>query len=251
MITLERHDEILELLKTKSPLSVKTLANKLFVSEATIRRDLADLEKQSLLRRTHGGAVLIQTEQEETGLSYRMSELTKEKEYIAEKTLPLIKNSKALFLDSSSTVAIMAKRIDMKFSTIVTTGIQTAVSVSQEENRRVILLGGTVSYSLNSVNGAMTLSQIRDFNFDTAVLSCAGIDETFNVTEKTVEQCAVKREVLKNSKVKILLADNTKFKVANISTICSIKDFDYIVTDKKPSDEFIKFALNNGVKILY
>ncbi len=251
MITLERQDEILEQLKAKNTLSVKTLAKKLFVSEATIRRDLAYLEKQSLLRRTHGGAVLVQNEHEETGLSYRMSELKKEKEYIAEKTLPLIKNSKALFLDSSSTVAIMAKHIDMKFSTIVTTGIQTAISVSQDENRRVILLGGTVSYSLNSVNGAMTLSQLRDFNFDTAVLSCAGIDENFCVTEKTVEQCTVKREVLKNSRVKILLIDNSKFNFSNIATICSAKEFDYIVTDKKPPEEFIHFANENGIKIIY
>ena len=251
MLTIERQDEILELLKEKSPLSVKKLADKLFVSEATIRRDLAELEKQSLVRRTHGGAILLQKESEETGLNFRMSELPKEKEKIAKLAMPLIKNAKALFLDSSSTVAIMAKHIDTQFATIVTTGINTALNVSQEENRTVILLGGVVSFSLNSVSGSITENQIADFNFETAILSCAGIDGNFFATEKTLQQCAVKKQVLKRAKTKILLVDNTKFNAGNMFKICSIEDFDYIVTDKNPPDEFLDFIKDKKVKISY
>ena len=251
MLALERQDKIIELLKEKSPLSVRTLATKLFVSEATIRRDLIEMEEQLLIRRMHGGAHLSVKDYDDIGLSYRKNEYIKEKETIAKNAIPLIKNSRSIFMDASSTVGVLAKMVKTKYSTIVTTGMETALNLSRDEDNNVILIGGIVSYSANSVSGAITVRQLAEFNFDTAIFSCAGIDKNFYATEKTIEQSAIKQQVIKQSKTKILLLDNSKFSVTNICKIAPIEQFDYIITDVKPNNDFIQYAKESGVQIIY
>ena len=54
----EREKIILEMLLKKKRVTVKELSHTLYISEPSVRRDLADLEKQNLIKRIHGGAVL-------------------------------------------------------------------------------------------------------------------------------------------------------------------------------------------------
>lgn len=251
MLTLERQNQIIEILKQKSPTSVRELSKKLYVSEATIRRDLIVMEEQLLIKRMHGGALLSVIEQEETGFSFRMNEKLKEKERIASLAIPLIKNCKSIFMDSSSTTAILAQRADTNYSTIVTTGMETALKLSKKESNNVILIGGSVTYGTNSVSGPMTINQLSNFNFDVAILSCAGVDNEFFATDKTLEQSAIKKQVLNHSTLKILLIDSSKFDVTNLARICSLKDFNYVITDKKPNQNILDFANENKIKILF
>ena len=58
MIKNKRHEEILEILKNEGIISVRDIGERLFASQPTIRRDLAFLEKEGLIRRSHGGAIL-------------------------------------------------------------------------------------------------------------------------------------------------------------------------------------------------
>ncbi len=53
----ERWNKILDLLDERGSLNLKELMEHCNVSEATIRRDLTNLEDKNLLYRTHGGAM--------------------------------------------------------------------------------------------------------------------------------------------------------------------------------------------------
>ncbi|MCQ2399724.1 MAG: DeoR/GlpR family DNA-binding transcription regulator, partial [Clostridia bacterium] len=205
MLTLERQNEILETLKNEKTTTVKSLAAKLFVSEATIRRDLTEMERQNLVRRAHGGAVLTESEITDPSIAFRMTLNEKEKVKIANLSAPLLAGAKSVFMDSSSTAQTLAVALKDVRATFVTTGIQTALELNKRGSGNVILTGGTVSYSANTVSGTMALTMLRDFNFDVAVTSCSGIDENFFATEKTVENRDVKRQVMAQAKVKILL----------------------------------------------
>ena len=251
MLTLERQNQIVELLKKKSPLSVKELSKKLFVSEATIRRDLNDMEEQLLIRRMHGGAVLAIKDKDELGISFRLKENVREKQKIALLALPFISKAKSIFMDASSTSAILASVVDTNYSTIVTTGIESALYLSKKNNNNVILVGGTVAYGTNSISGPITIKQLCEFNFDIALMSCSGIDSDFCASEKTIEQSHIKQQILNRAKFKILLVDSSKFGVSNFSKITSIKEFNCVITDKKPSDEFIKYTEEHRIKLLY
>ncbi|MBO7186966.1 MAG: DeoR/GlpR transcriptional regulator [Clostridia bacterium] len=251
MLTLERQTEILEQLKIKKSMTVSALAKKLFVSEATIRRDLSEMEKLGLIHRAHGGAVIAETQLGEVSMTVRKDRKQKEKQVISNLLTSIIKKPESIFLDASSTAQFATKNLDFKYSTVVTTGINTAINLSKLEDVNVILLGGTVSYNSESVTGLMAVEQIKNFNFNTAIISTCGVDNDFFSTEKTLEQALVKKEVLKRAKTKILLIDSSKFSTFGTHKVVSLDDYDYIVTDKMPSKEIIEYLSNSKTKILH
>ena len=115
----ERQNAILQALKENKSANVANLAKKLYVSEATIRRDLAQMESMGLIERTHGGALLPENA-EEISIFFRMEKNAREKERAATKALPHIPYFKSVFIDSSSTALALAERMDLNHKTVVT-----------------------------------------------------------------------------------------------------------------------------------
>ena len=107
MYTLERHEEIMNLLEDKKSISVVKLAELLHVSLPTIRRDLSILEEHGKVHRTHGGVVLRRTSEAEIPLMFREDQNSQAKRIIAQKAAPLIHDGDVIFLDASSTVSFL------------------------------------------------------------------------------------------------------------------------------------------------
>jgi len=60
LLKAERHNHIRKLVEQKGRVMVAELSLLFEVSEATIRRDLEDLDGQGWIQRTHGGAVRVE-----------------------------------------------------------------------------------------------------------------------------------------------------------------------------------------------
>ena len=101
MLILERQEKIIEYLKAHKSEKTAALARAMYVSEATVRRDIAEMEKLGLVRRSHGGVVLFENSNDEPSIAIRMNEMEAEKQKIARLALPLLKPFRTLFLDSS------------------------------------------------------------------------------------------------------------------------------------------------------
>ena len=59
MLTSQRKQHILDVLKREGQVIAKTLSQELGLSEDTIRRDLRELAQEGLLQRVHGGALPV------------------------------------------------------------------------------------------------------------------------------------------------------------------------------------------------
>ena len=59
MLPYDRQKEIVGILRETGHVSIHKLAQLVHVSEPTLRRDLVQMEKQGLVRRTYGGAVTV------------------------------------------------------------------------------------------------------------------------------------------------------------------------------------------------
>lgn len=90
MLSIERHEQILQILMEKKSVTVGELSKTMFVSDATIRRDLSQMEKEGLIKRSHGGAVLFESTNDETSILMREQENIKQKKIIAEIALKFI-----------------------------------------------------------------------------------------------------------------------------------------------------------------
>ena len=245
MALTERQNEILRILKENKTAGVNELAKGLFVSEATIRRDLSEMKSMGLIERSHGGAILPENA-EEISIFFRMEKNANEKERAATKALPYIPPFKSVFIDSSSTALALAERIDLNFKTVVTNSLPTALQLSKKPNINLILLGGTVHFNTNSATGSWTARQLEDFAFDLVISSCAAVigNETF---ERSLDQKEIKRAAFKRCQKKILLIDHTKFTAHGTYRLSALSDYDLVVTDTLPPDGLDV----GGAKLIY
>ena len=232
----ERHNSILSILRDKRSASVSYLASKLFVSEATVRRDLTEMQKLGLIERSHGGAVLSDNA-EEVSIFVRMNKNSKEKEQTASRALKYIPEFRSVFIDSSSTALALAERMDLSFKTVVTNNLQTAIMLSGKRDINLIILGGSVQYNTVSSTGSFTSRQIEEFSFDLMISSCAAVrgDEVY---ESSLEQKEIKSAAMKRSKHRILLFDSTKYGASGAYKISNITDYDTVVSNAEPPRDF-------------
>lgn len=229
----ERIEQIKRYLQKHKSATVISLSKSLFVSTATVRRDLAQMEKQGLLERTHGGAMLKQNIDDESAFKLRTQKNIVEKRKIASLCLPLLKGESSIFLDGSSTVNCLIPLLSkLPQITVVTNGVRTALSLSKLENVTVKILGGELKTNGNSSLGASTLNQLSAMYFDYAILSCSGftIDGVF--TDTSEEQSFIKRLSAKNSKKVIVLADGSKANQSFLYKTFTASDIDYFITNE-------------------
>ena len=235
MALTERQNEILRKLKEDKSAAVSVLAKDLYVSEATIRRDLAEMKSMGLIERSHGGALLPENS-EEISIFFRMEKNASEKERAATKALPHLSTFKSVFIDSSSTALALAERIDLSYKTVVTNNLQTAIQLSKKPNINLILLGGNVHFNTNSATGSWTARQLADFSLDLMISSCAAIIGS-EVFERSLEQKEIKRAAFKRCQKRILLIDHTKFSASGTYRLSALSEYDLVVTDTAPPYE--------------
>ncbi len=236
MLSNERQNAILEYLQKKKSATVKELAGTLFVSDATVRRDLGDMQNLGLLKRSHGGAYLLE-EADEISIFVRMTENAREKERAATNALPFIPSDfKTVYLDSSSTVLALAERLDLSGKTVVTNSLQTVVQLSKVKDIHLIVPGGTISRAGVSIAGSWTNSLLAEFRFDLMLSSCAALtpDGAF---ETSMEQRDVKRTVFDRSSCNILIADRSKFYTRGAYFYEPLSAFDRVIFDTLTEEE--------------
>lgn len=225
----ERSIQIIDYLKDHKTATVAELARILYVSEATIRRDLTEMQKLGQIERSHGGAILSEGS-DELSIFIRQTKNAKEKMKAVSVALKHLPDFQTLFIDNSSTCLALAERMNFSRKTVVTNGLQIAMHVSNHDGATVILPGGQISGHTSAVTGGMTLSALRDFRFDLALLSCSAVDSE-GCYELSFDQMLIKRAAIERSKKCILIFDQTKVNEHSPYCTTSLDTYDAIVTD--------------------
>ena len=245
MALTERQNEILKRLKENKTAGVNELAEELYVSEATIRRDLAEMKNMGLIERSHGGAILPENA-EEISIFFRMEKNANEKERAVTKALPHIPTFKSAFIDSSSTALALVERLDMNFKTVVTNSLPTALQLSKKPNVNLIMLGGNVQFNTNSTTGSWTARQLEDFSFDLMISSCAAVigGATY---ERSLDQKELKRAAFLQCAKRVLIIDHTKFNAHGTYRLAGLNEYDLVATDAPPPEGLD----TSGTKLIY
>ena len=111
LLKIERHDQIQSLVNSRGRMTVPELSTHFGVSEATIRRDLEELDDLGRIRRTHGGALQAEKIVKEPPITQRITENPKEKNRIGKAAADLIRNGETIFLGSGTTVIEVARNL--------------------------------------------------------------------------------------------------------------------------------------------
>lgn len=251
MFASERQEEILEYVNKKKSATVEELSQEFFVSCATVRRDLAEMEKQGLIKRTHGGAVPFTSRAEESAFVLRENENPAAKKTIAALAYKLVKNGDSVFLDSSSTTGFIIPLLNnLKFLSVTTIGIKNALLLSQTNNIKIYLAGGRIQNHSNSITGTDTIDYISRIHADVTLVSCSGVNLDSGFTDADIEQSKLKRQMKKNSGKIAMLCDSSKFDKTFMCVDFSFDEIDYLITDKTPPLRYVEKLKEANVKII-
>ena len=252
MFTIERQQGILNMLNTKKSVTVAELSQRFFIGEATIRRDLEKLEKRGLLKRTYGGAVQLDGLDSEIPLSIREIEQKDEKDVIGRMAAQLVQDGDIIIMDSSSTALKMVPYLKGKGKlTIITNGAKTAVDLGELLHVKVYCTGGMLRENSLSYIGELARKCIGGFFADTLFFSCRAIDIQKGLSDINEDEAELRRLMIENCKKSVLLCDSSKFDRNYFCKICDIGKIDCIITEKKPSAEWVQFIKEKRVELIH
>ncbi|MCL9659941.1 DeoR/GlpR family DNA-binding transcription regulator [Paenibacillus hunanensis] len=250
MLVAQRYDKIVKLVNEHGSMRVTELSERCQVTEETIRRDLDRLERQGLLRRSHGGAVSVQGEQPETPFSEREIMHAEEKRRIAEQAVKLIEPNDRILLDASTTAWYMAASLPDIPLTVLTNSIRVATQLSNREKIEVISTGGQlVSRSLSFV-GPLAERSLDTYYVNKLFLSCQGVHLERGVSESNELQGRVKQKMVGMADQVILLADASKFGVQAFAHVMNLNEVDQLITDSRIDQRIVEQLQEQAMKVM-
>ena len=230
--TLEfgRLQEILNILSENRSCTVSSLAQRLYVSEATIRRDLNALEKQGHVRRVFGGVVLIQNDQKDVPF-YGHTTLDEDKEEIARRAAELIHNGDTIMLDASSTACALIRHLKRFKSLTVITNSALVAGGLQELDARVFITGGFMPHNSQGFVGNYAESMLANFSADILFFTCAALDMNGEMSDTSSDEISIRRVMMRRAKKRVLLCDKQKFGLNHCFTLGTLEDVDVLISD--------------------
>jgi DeoR family glycerol-3-phosphate regulon repressor len=247
----ERRDRIAMLVNESSRVSVDDLAARLATSRETVRRDLALLSEQGVLRKVHGGAVPAQTALE-SPLAERRATARAEKIAIGKTAATLFEPGSSLLIDAGSTTAYFAKALGRTAHfTVVTNSILVASELWAAPNSgEIYLTGGRYLGDGHEVLGLLVVEQIQRLHADDAVLTIGAIDATGKFMDFDMEEAFVARAMIAAAKHTTVLADSSKLNRRALFQVCEAGEVDRLVTDKMPDASLASLLRSAGVEII-
>ena len=252
MYDIEREKKILEILEQRGTVGVNRLAEIVFCSGSTIRRDLSRLEKKGLIKRTFGAVSLANTvATDETAFSVRESENIATKKRLSKAAAEQLKSNQTVFIDSSTTLINIVPYLNsFKNLLIVTNGVRIASEISYRTNHKLIMIGGSIDSHTNSTIGSAALSQLNGLHFDVAIMSCAGVTMDFGFSEASFEMAELKKAALNNATTKIMVFDETKFGKNKAFQSAHINNLNLIITTPELSQTIVEDIQKLGVNVI-
>lgn len=254
--TERRAKEILRLLLARGKTSVEELTEIFATSPASIRRDLARLEEQGLVHRTHGGAMLAGNTYEpfrfDAEFQVRSERFTAEKQRIAQAAVELVNEDETIGLTAGTTTTQVGRLLRLRTGIrVVTNAVNIAMEVSSNTSLDTSLTGGCMRWpSAFSLVGPAAIESANLFVMDKLFLGVTGIHPHYGATVIQADEAAVCRAMSRRAKHVIVVADSSKVGMTSPTVICPMREVHTLVTDDGISAEMVTAFREIGVEVL-
>jgi DeoR family transcriptional regulator, aga operon transcriptional repressor len=244
-----RLSAILEQLATGNAVDVNGLAKELDASPATIRRDLATLERQRLLERTHGGAV-AQAVSYELPLRYKGVRFAEEKRRIAAAAADRVTEGMAIGLTGGTTATEVARALAGRPRlTIVTNAINIASELGVRPNIKLIVTGGLARSQTYELSGPIAEASLAGLTLDVAFIGVDGVDAKAGCTTHEEVEAHTNQVMIRHAQRAVLVADSSKIGQVTFARICPAQDVDELITDRGADPGAVQALREIGMQV--
>jgi len=251
MLKVERQERISRFIKDNKRATVAELSKLFGVSGATIRRDLEELDERGVIRRAHGGAVVVERAAPEPPIIQRMTENEEEKRRIGRAAAELVRDGETVFLGSGTTTLEVARNlVDRKNLTVITNALNIANLFAGKSNITVIVVGGLLRHSELSMIGHITEQVLRELHADKVIMGMRAIGVQDGLTNDYLPETMTDRAIINFSSEVILVADHTKFGKVSTALVAPVTSVSKIVTDTAAPPEIIEELRELGIEMI-
>jgi DeoR/GlpR family transcriptional regulator of sugar metabolism len=253
MYPFERKEKILDRLRKIGRIHINEDAKLFNASISTLHRDLEDLEKQGLVKKVVGGAVLLNGIQSETHFDKRLQNQAKEKKAIARNAVQHIQDDTSIFLDHSSTTTYLAREIKQrsyKSLLVLTNSLQIPVELGGIQGIQVISTGGAVESEFKALHGRWVVDSIQRINLNQIFISVGAISVDNGLMTQMHFINDLFPELFRRSQHINVLVDSSKFYKLCTFQISPLKPSFTIFTDKALPEEIRHEIEAKGLKLM-
>lgn len=248
LLTPERHQLILQMLKEKSIVKLQELIDLTNTSESTIRRDLIQLEEEKQLKRVHGGAARLQGKLQEPTMIEKSFKNLQQKRQIAEFAAGLVEEGDSVYLDAGSTVREMIEFLPSRNIVVVTNGL-THILPLLEKQIPTYVIGGFCKHKTDAVVGRGALESLQKYRFDKSFIGVNGIHPELGFTTPDQEEAMIKEKAIVLSREAFVVSDHTKFSEVSFAKITEI-DKATIITNELEEEMKKVYAGKTKIKVV-
>lgn len=233
MIIYERKLAILNYLKKNNLATFRELAEAVFASESSVRRDVKALESEGYVKQSYGGVVLASYVNGIVPVKLRESENAAIKDSIAERATKHVFDGATLLLDGSSTVRRMMKYLTHFKNLKIITNNHRLFSEIEGFSGTLYSTGGRYDSRNNIFLGSVAEDFLRGITADVLFFSCQALSDDGEITDVSEEETSLRKVMLSRAKKKIFLCDSSKVGKKQTFKLCTKDDVDEIISDKK------------------
>lgn len=250
-LATERQDQIERFIREHRRATVGELSHFFKVSEPTIRRDLEKLEGSGKVRRSHGGALALESAAPEPPVLQRLQVCPEEKFQIGQVAAHLIQDGDTIFLGSGTTTLEVARNLAGKRNlTVITNALTVANQLAANEDITLIMTGGVLRHSETSLTGHLVEQTLKELRADKVFISIRSISLEEGLTSDDFLETLTDRAILGFARQVILVADHTKFDKTSTVRVAPITAVQTIVTDDKVPPETIRQLGELGIQVI-
>jgi DeoR family transcriptional regulator of aga operon len=252
-----RSEQIIKFLLRTGSASVEEILAVVGSSAPSIRRDLARLENRGLIRRTHGGATLVEPLLYEP-FRYDSSFLAREQKHATEKrriglaAAELIQPNETVGLTAGTTTTHIGRSLRHRDKIqVITNAINIGMELCNQPGIRTYLTGGVVPWAWSfSLTGNAALSFLDDVYMDKVFLSVTGLSAERGATTLETDEALVYRKMLKQAKQVIVVADSSKLDKVSPAFICPLAEIQMLITDHGATSEQVEPYEQQGIRVI-
>lgn len=247
---------ILERLRQAGEVNVESLSTEFRVSVVTIRRDLDELARKGLLKRTHGGAISIEPLfyepfKNDSSFQTQFEKMADEKRRIGRAAAAMVGRRETIALTPGTTTMEVIRGLPLNHKlTVVTNTVNIAMELSRRKDLDVFVTGGHLRGDWFSLVGPTAIQSLQQIMIHTLFIGADGLDGNAGITCFNSEEANLNAAMVKLARRLIAVLDHTKFGVVGGWRICEASDLHAIVTDIGATDEMIEPFTNAGIQVL-
>jgi DeoR/GlpR family transcriptional regulator of sugar metabolism len=246
----ERHKRILDLLGAEGEIKVEHLADRLKVSQVTMRKDLDILETKGLVERIHGSAIFSQRNRFNVAFLEELQTQATAKKLIAQAAVDYIKEGDSIILDAGTTTFWLAQALAGKFKSllVITNSLPAALELSKT-GYKILLVGGEVlSHSL-ALTGPVTVNNLENYHVNRAFLGTSGISLSHGYSTADSNDADVKEQMIRSAEETYILTDSSKFERNYLVSFADFSDIQLTITDSGIPSKVLTEFQKRGIEL--